>query len=56
MKIRKIICADKGKVLTNGITYGKMIFLADGESEYAYYEIDEAEYNALSELETTPEE
>lgn len=51
MKIRKIICADENKILTNGITYGRMIFLADDESEYAYYEIDEVEYNTLFEEE-----
>lgn len=47
MKIRHIIYADEGRVLTNGTTYGKIIYLAKGESLDSYYEISEEEYNAI---------
>lgn len=47
MKIRNIIYADEGKVLTNGTDYGKQIFLADGASADAYHEITEDEYRAI---------
>ena len=47
MKIRKIIYADEGKILTNGKTYGSEIFLAEGVSETEFYEITDEEYNAL---------
>lgn len=41
------ISADKGMVLTNGKTYGKIIYLAQTESPYDYYEITDAEYEAI---------
>lgn len=44
MKTRKVIYAEDGMVLTNGEIYGKQIFLADGVSEYYFYEITEEEY------------
>lgn len=47
MKTRKILYADEGKVLTNGEIYGKQIFLAEGVSEADFYEITEAEYEAI---------
>ena len=49
MKIRtlKVLEASEGKVLTDGETYGKTIYLADGLDESAFYEITEAEYEAL---------
>ena len=47
MKVRKILHADDGKVLTNGTIYGKQIALADTDSEVYYREITEAEYNAI---------
>lgn len=46
MSNRIIIYADDGMVLTNGTTYGKTIYLADGESADTYYQISEDEYNA----------
>ena len=51
MKTKKIIYADEGKILTNGEIYGKQIFLGEGVSEDSFYEISEAEYNALMEVE-----
>lgn len=42
MKI--IICADKGKWLTDGENYGKTISLAEGVTVDEYYEITDEEY------------
>lgn len=47
MKIRKILYADEGKILTNGSTYGKQIFLADDIDVSEFYEISEQEYEAI---------
>ncbi|MBR2335811.1 MAG: hypothetical protein IKA62_06280 [Clostridia bacterium] len=47
MKTRKILYADEGKILTNGEIYGKQIFLAEGVSEYDFYEITESEYERM---------
>lgn len=48
MKIRKIIYADAGKVLTNGKIYRKQIFLAEGVSETDFHEITEEEYESIT--------
>ena len=42
--MRTPIIASEGKVLTNGEIYGKMIYLADGVSADAFYEITDTEY------------
>jgi hypothetical protein len=47
MKTRKILYADEGKILTDGTHYGKVIYLAEGADESAYYEITQAEYDAI---------
>lgn len=47
MKIRKIISADEGKILTNGEIYGRVIALAEGVSETDFHEITEAEYEEI---------
>jgi hypothetical protein len=39
--------ADKGKVLTDGNTYGSVIFLGAGKSMNAFYEITEEEYKNI---------
>ena len=44
MKIRKILYAEEGKVLTDGKTYGTQIFLADCVDENSFYEISREEY------------
>ena len=44
MTTRKILYADEGKVLTNGESYGKIIYLAVGENADNWYEIDLAEH------------
>ena len=53
MKQRTVIYADEGKILTNGEIYGKQIFLADGVSEYDFYEITESEYEEIMRYENT---
>lgn len=47
MKVRNIIYADDGMVLTNGTDYGRIIYLADGVSAEDYHEITDAEYEAI---------
>lgn len=44
MKIRNVIYADEGKVLTDGKTYGKQIYLAEGVEPNTFHEITDAEY------------
>lgn len=47
MKERKVLYAEEGRVLTDGKTYGKVIFLADGENGYNFYEITDEEYQEI---------
>lgn len=47
MKIRKVITADEGYVLTNGKTYGRVIFLADGQSAEEFHEITDEAYKEI---------
>ena len=47
MKTRKVLYADKGKVLTNGEIYGTTIYLAEGMTGYDIYEISAEEYQAI---------
>lgn len=49
MKIRNVIYADDGKVLANGIIYGKIIYLADGVDPATFYEITDEEYTVILE-------
>ena len=53
--MRKII-ADEGMVLTDGDTYGKEIFLAEGVSVDDYTEITQEEYDAIAKAEAETEE
>ena len=49
MAERKILSASDGMILTDGKTFGTIIFLADGESVDKYREITKSEYeNILS--------
>lgn len=43
------LVANNGMVLTNGEAYGSVIFLGTGDSADNWYEITEAEYEALME-------
>ena len=56
MKIRTVLYADEGTVLTNGTDYGTIIWLAEDVSPDDYHAIPLAEYEAklakLAELET----
>ena len=52
MKIRTVLYADEGMILTNGEAYGKTVFLADGVSENDFYEITEDEYEKIVEEKT----
>lgn len=53
MKTRVVIYADEGKILTNGKTYGRQIFLADGELISDYREITEERYQEIMAQEDT---
>lgn len=44
MKIRTVLYADEGTVLTNGKNYGVVIWLAEGVSPDSYYPIPRQEY------------
>ena len=47
MKIRKVLYADKGKVLTDGTIYGTTINLAEGRNADDFYEISTEEYSLI---------
>ena len=49
MRIRNILYAEEGKVLTDGEIYGRQIFLAEGKNPSEFYEITEKEYNEVLE-------
>lgn len=46
MKIRNVLYADEGMVLTDGQTYGKVIYPKVGADISAWREIPKAEYDA----------
>ena len=56
MKSRIVLYADEGKVLTDGNTYGKQIFLADGADPENYHEITDAEYEAIQKSQLATDE
>ena len=45
--MRTPIIAKEGYVLTNGEIYGKMVFLAESVDPKTFYEITEADYQAI---------
>lgn len=47
MKERKVLYAEEGRVLTDGETYGKVIFLADGVKAESFHEITDEEYQEI---------
>lgn len=50
MITRQVLCAEDGMVLTNGETYGKVIYLAEGEEPSKFWEIPMSEYEAKQEI------
>lgn len=46
---RTILKARQGYVYTNGVDFGKIIYLASGVSADSYYEITDEEYNKILE-------
>ena len=56
MKTRTVLYADEGHVLTNGTDHGRMIFLADGADASQYYQITDAEYEAILSSDAAEEE
>ncbi len=46
---RNVLTASAGTVLTDGLIFGKEIYLAEGGDESAFYEISEEEYKHLQE-------
>lgn len=54
MKIRTVLCAEDGMVLTNGTDYGTVIWLAEGVSPDNYRSITRAEYEAAMADRETP--
>lgn len=51
MKVRNILYADEGKILTDGTIYGKEVFLEVGRETSEFYEITESEYEKILEEE-----
>ena len=47
MKIRTVLYADEGMVLTDGTDYGTVIWLAEGNRPDRYRSIPRAEYENL---------
>lgn len=47
MKIRTVLYADDGMILTNGTDYGVIIWLATGIDASEYYQITKDEYEAI---------
>lgn len=47
MKTRIILYADEGKVLTDGTTYGEIIYLGEGVDADNFHEITEEEHQEI---------
>lgn len=47
------LIASEGKVLTDGNTYGKQVYLAEDADLSTWYEITDAEYAVIREQQTT---
>ena len=50
MKTRSMLYADEGFVLTDGTTYGRVVYLAENESADAWREIPVSEIPSESEV------
>jgi hypothetical protein len=49
------LIANNGMILTNGEAFGRVVFLGTGDSADNWYEITEAEYQAIMEESATDE-
>lgn len=49
MNKRKSKVANDGMILTNGVDFGREVYLADGVDENSWYEITEEEYRKIVE-------
>lgn len=47
MKMRIVLCADEGTILTNGTEYGTVIWLAEGAPADSYHSISMEEYEEI---------
>lgn len=47
MKKRMVLYADDGMILTDGDTYGRIVYLSPEKDASAYREIPEEEYEAI---------
>ena len=45
------LTASEGHVLTNGESFGKIVYLASGDEGDGWYEISESEYEKIKEAE-----
>lgn len=48
MNERKVLKATEGMVLTNGVDFGREVYLAEGVDESSWYEITKEEFEAIS--------
>lgn len=51
-----VLKSDNGKILTDGIIYGRTIYLAKGRTADEFYEITEAEYEEIQKQNKTDAE
>jgi hypothetical protein len=49
MQKRTILTASEGHILTDGESFGRIVYLASGDDGSKWYEITEAEYNKILE-------
>lgn len=47
MNERKVLKATDGMILTNGVNFGREVYLAEGVDENSWYEITEEEYEKI---------
>lgn len=47
MKVRTVLFADEGMIITDGEVYARGVALAEGLSEDNYYEITQEEYDRI---------
>lgn len=47
--MRKVLKATEGMILTDGVNFGRVVYLAEGADENSWYEIPEEEYQKIME-------